>query len=54
VLSRLDRLPRRGREVLVLRAFVGLSSEQVGRAMRLSPEKVRAEQDRALARLRSP
>jgi RNA polymerase sigma-70 factor, ECF subfamily len=54
VLKELDRLPRRPREVLVLRAFVGLSSEQVARAMGLRVEKVRAEQHRALAHLRSP
>jgi RNA polymerase sigma-70 factor (ECF subfamily) len=53
VLKELNRLPRRPRDVLVLRAFVGLSSEQVGRAMGLSPEKVRAAQHQALAQLRS-
>jgi RNA polymerase sigma-70 factor, ECF subfamily len=52
VLAELNRLPRRPREVLVLRAFVGLSSEQVARAMGLSIDKVRAEQHRALAQLR--
>jgi DNA-directed RNA polymerase specialized sigma24 family protein len=43
------RLPVRPREVLVLRAFVGLSSEQVGRALGLSPDVVQQEQSRALA-----
>jgi RNA polymerase sigma-70 factor (ECF subfamily) len=54
LLVELNRLPREPREVLVLRVFVGLSSEQVGRAMGLSLEKVRAEQHRALAHLRPP
>jgi RNA polymerase sigma-70 factor, ECF subfamily len=54
VLKELNRLPRGPREVLVLRAFVGLSSEQVGRAMGLTMEQVRHEQHRALVHLRSP
>jgi RNA polymerase sigma-70 factor (ECF subfamily) len=49
----LGRLPPRSREVLVLRAFVGLSSEQVGRALGLPPDVVRQEQRRALTHLRS-
>ncbi len=44
----LVRLPARPREVLVLRVCVGLSSEQVGRALGLSPDVVRQEQRRAL------
>ena len=47
--EQLVHLPARPREVLVLRAFVGLSSEQVGRALGLSPDVVRQEQRRALA-----
>jgi RNA polymerase sigma-70 factor, ECF subfamily len=54
VLLELNRLPHGPREVLVLRAFVGLSSEQVAGAMGLSLEKVRAEQHEALAHLRAP
>lgn len=50
--SRLDRLPARTREVLVLRAMVGLSGEQVGRALGLAPDAVTAEQRRALTLLR--
>ncbi len=52
--ERLDRLPARSREVLVLRAFVGLTSEQVARALGLSPDAVRQEQRRARTCLRSP
>jgi RNA polymerase sigma-70 factor (ECF subfamily) len=50
--EQLGRLPPRSREVLVLRAFVGLSSEQVGRALGLPPDVVREEQQRALSHLR--
>ena len=51
--EQLRRLPPRSREVLVLRAFVGLSTEQVGRALGLAPHVVQEEQRRALTRLRS-
>ena len=51
--EQLGRLPPRFREVLVLRAFVGMSSEQAGRALGLTPDVVRQEQRRALSRLRS-
>jgi RNA polymerase sigma factor (sigma-70 family) len=50
--EQLGRLPPRSREVLVLRAFVGLSSDQVGRALGLSPDVVQQEQRRALSCLR--
>jgi RNA polymerase sigma-70 factor (ECF subfamily) len=50
--EQLGRLPPRSREVLVLRAFVGLTSEQVGRALGLPPDVVREEQRRALTHLR--
>jgi RNA polymerase sigma-70 factor (ECF subfamily) len=53
VQEQLSRLPPRSREVLVLRAFVGMTSEQAGRALGLTPEVVRQEQRRALSRLRS-
>ncbi len=52
VLPRLDRLPQRSREVLVLRAMVGLSSAQVGRALGLTPRRCPLEQARALTLLR--
>jgi DNA-directed RNA polymerase specialized sigma24 family protein len=51
--DRLGRLPPRSREVLVLRAFVGMTTEQAGRALGLPPEVVLQEQRRALVRLRS-
>jgi RNA polymerase sigma-70 factor (ECF subfamily) len=51
--DQLGRLPPRTREVLVLRAFVGMTSEQAGRALGLTPEVVRQEQRRALSHLRS-
>ncbi len=51
--EQLVRLPARPREVLVLRVCVGLSDEQVGRALGLSPAVVRQEQRRALACLRT-
>jgi RNA polymerase sigma-70 factor (ECF subfamily) len=49
--EQLVRLPPRPREVLVLRAFVGMTSEQAGRALGMPPEVVRREQARALAAL---
>ena len=51
--AQLGRLPPRFREVLVLRAFVGMTSEQAGRALGLTPDVVRQDQRRALSRLRS-
>lgn len=48
----LDQLPQRTREVLVLRAMVGLTSEQVGRALGLDPDVVTAEERRGLTLLR--
>jgi RNA polymerase sigma-70 factor (ECF subfamily) len=53
VQDQLGRLPPRWREVLVLRAFVGMTSEQAGRALGVTPEVVLQEQRRALVRLRS-
>ena len=50
--DQLGRLPPRYREVLVLRVFVGMTSEQAGRALGLTPEAVLQEQRRALIRLR--
>jgi RNA polymerase sigma-70 factor (ECF subfamily) len=51
--DQLGRLPPRFREVLVLRAFVGMTSEQVGRALGLPPQAVLQQQRRALAWLRA-
>jgi RNA polymerase sigma-70 factor (ECF subfamily) len=51
--DQLGRLPRRSREVLVLRAFVGMTAEQAGRALGLAPGVVLQEQRLALVRLRS-
>lgn len=48
----LAHLPEAQREVLVLRIAVGLSAEEVGAAMGMSPGAVRVAQHRALARLR--
>jgi RNA polymerase sigma-70 factor (ECF subfamily) len=54
VQEQLARLPARSREVLVLRAFVGLTGEQVGLALGLSADAVREEQQLALTLLRRP
>jgi DNA-directed RNA polymerase specialized sigma24 family protein len=54
VQEQLARLPPRSREVLVLRAFVGLTGEQVGLALGLSADVVRHEQHLALTLLRRP
>jgi RNA polymerase sigma-70 factor (ECF subfamily) len=48
----LDRLPPAQRELLVLRVAVGLSAEQTGRVLDMTPGAVRVAQHRALARLR--
>jgi RNA polymerase sigma-70 factor (ECF subfamily) len=50
--DQLGRLPRLARDVLVLRAFVGMTSEQAGRALGLTPDDVQQEQRRALNCLR--
>ena len=49
----LARLPRQQRELLCLRVLVGLSAEETGRALGMSPGAVRVAQHRALARLRA-
>ncbi|HYY11270.1 MAG TPA: sigma factor-like helix-turn-helix DNA-binding protein [Kineosporiaceae bacterium] len=49
--EQLAQLPPLPREVLVLRAFVGMTSEQTGRALGVAPEVVQREQARALAAL---
>jgi len=48
----LHRLPDNLRELLLLRVAVGLSAEETGRALDMSPGAVRVAQHRALARLR--
>jgi RNA polymerase sigma-70 factor (ECF subfamily) len=50
--SLLDRLPGNLRELLLLRVAVGLSAEETGRALGMTPGAVRVAQHRALARLR--
>ena len=49
----LERLPANLRELLVLRVAVGLSAEETGRALGMTPGAVRVAQHRALSRLRS-
>jgi RNA polymerase sigma-70 factor (ECF subfamily) len=48
----LDRLPQNLRELLLLRIAVGLSAEETGRALGMTPGAVRVAQHRALSRLR--
>lgn len=50
--SLLDLLPPQQREVLVLRVAAGLSAEEVGRALDMTPGAVRVAQHRGLRRLR--
>ncbi|MGQ0843710.1 MAG: RNA polymerase sigma factor ShbA [Sporichthyaceae bacterium] len=49
----LDRLPDHLRELMVLRVAVGLSAEETGRALNMTPGAVRVAQHRALNRLRT-
>ena len=51
--SLLARLPAHQRELLVLRILTGLSAEETGQALGMSPGAVRVAQHRALARLRA-
>ena len=48
----LARLPEHQRELLVLRVLTGLSAEETGHALGMSPGAVRVAQHRALTRLR--
>ena len=48
----LEQLPASQREIMVMRVAVGLSAEETGRALGMSPGAVRVAQHRALARLR--
>jgi RNA polymerase sigma-70 factor (ECF subfamily) len=50
--SLLERLPDNLRELLLLRVAVGLSAEETGRALGMTPGAVRVAQHRALSRLR--
>lgn len=52
-LALLDRLSPAQRELLLLRVVAGLSAEETGSALGMSPGAVRIAQHRALARLRS-
>lgn len=49
----LARLPENQRELLVLRVLTGMSAEETGHALGMSPGAVRVAQHRALARLRA-
>jgi RNA polymerase sigma-70 factor (ECF subfamily) len=49
----LDRLPETLRELVVLRVAVGLTAEETGRALGMSPGAVRVAQHRAVQRLRN-
>ncbi len=49
----LDLLPPSHRELLLLRVVAGLSAEETGAALGMSPGAVRVAQHRALARLRA-
>ncbi|MFU8874516.1 RNA polymerase sigma factor ShbA [Micromonospora sp. SL4-19] len=49
----LNQLPDAQREIVLLRVAVGLSAEEVGAIVGMSPAAVRMAQSRALARLRS-
>jgi RNA polymerase sigma-70 factor (ECF subfamily) len=49
----LDRLPPAHRELLLLRVVAGLSAEETGAALGMTPGAVRVAQHRALARLRT-
>jgi RNA polymerase sigma-70 factor (ECF subfamily) len=49
----LEHLPPTQRELLLLRVVVGLSAEETGRALGMTPGAVRVAQHRALAKLRT-
>jgi len=49
----LAQLPEQQRELLLLRVCSGLSAEETGRVLNMSPGAVRVAQHRALARLRA-
>jgi RNA polymerase sigma-70 factor (ECF subfamily) len=49
----LAKLPEHLRELMILRVAVGLSAEETGRALNMTPGAVRVAQHRALNRLRA-
>jgi RNA polymerase sigma-70 factor (ECF subfamily) len=49
----LEHLPETQREIVVLRVAVGLSADEVGSTLNMTPVAVRVAQSRALARLRT-
>lgn len=49
----LDALPPQARELLLLRVAVGMSAEETGRALGMTPGAVRVAQHRAVQRLRA-
>ncbi len=49
----LELLPRQQREIVLLRVLVGLSAEETGAAVGVSPGSVRVTQHRALTKLRT-
>jgi len=51
VLAALSRLPRRRREVLVLRYYLGLSEAEIAEVLRISPGTVKSTAARGLAAL---
>lgn len=52
IMSLVDKLPERLREILRLRVVSGMSAEEVGRALGMTPGAVRVAQHRALNTLR--
>lgn len=53
VLDRLHRLPRRQREVLILRYYLDLSEDQISQTLSISAGSVKAHAHRGLAALRA-
>lgn len=51
VLAALARLPRRRREVLVLRYYLGLSEAEIASVLRISPGTVKSSASRGIAAL---
>jgi RNA polymerase sigma-70 factor, ECF subfamily len=52
-LALMQQLPSQQREILTLRVAVGLSTEETGAALGMSPGAVRVAQHRALGKLRA-
>jgi RNA polymerase sigma-70 factor (ECF subfamily) len=51
-LALMQQLPAQQREILTLRVAVGLSTEETGAALGMSPGAIRVAQHRALGKLR--